>query len=244
MLSVRCAAPRALGARGFAKYTRKGIWARGDYGLYTMDDPRIFRPPPPRQYPYHKQRKWSKPYYCVRNSAAGPMGTALKLVVLYRKFDMAPAFYEVQRLLHDHLPGAQILAEAVDPQTGDQCLLRILRLNDGSPGRELWMPGEDDKARLRMAEEKVVKMKQALVACEQQVLRSDTVKVSEKRALEEEVKEAERSVAKSLEVLVQDVAEIFQKDLEAVVKAATDNFACRYGEPLFALSGIESSAQE
>ena len=32
--------------------------------LYTMDDPRIFRPGLRRQYPYHKQLQWSKPYMC------------------------------------------------------------------------------------------------------------------------------------------------------------------------------------
>ena len=47
------------------------------------------------------------------------------------------AFYEVQRLLHDHLPGAQILAEAVDPQTEDQRLGLVRERTRARRAREL-----------------------------------------------------------------------------------------------------------
>eukprot|EP00434_Breviolum_minutum_P035212 symbB.v1.2.031162.t1/scaffold3586.1/size53639/4 len=92
------------------KYVRKGIWARGDYGLYTTDDPRIFHPGLRRQYPYHKQRSWSPQYMCLRHSMAAPEGSGLKLAILYEKFLFAEVFYDLQRQLKLQLPGVQILA--------------------------------------------------------------------------------------------------------------------------------------
>mmetsp|Transcript_24071 Transcript_24071/g.45431 ORF Transcript_24071/g.45431 Transcript_24071/m.45431 type:complete len:219 (+) Transcript_24071:63-719(+) len=133
------------GSRGFAKYARKGIWARGDYGQYTMDDPRVFRHKMRRQYPYHKQRQWSKPYMCLQHSAAAPAGLAVKLAVVYRKFVFAPIFYALERDLKFHLPGTQILGEALDAI--EEPWLKIVRLNDS---RVLWQPSPDQKVLLKL----------------------------------------------------------------------------------------------
>ena len=78
-----------------------------------MDDPRIYKGSLWRQYPYHKQRSWSPQYMCLRHSAAAPWGSGLKLAVRYRKWAMAPAFYELQRALENAIPGVQILGEAL-----------------------------------------------------------------------------------------------------------------------------------
>eukprot|EP00435_Cladocopium_sp_Y103_P068928 s857_g32.t1 len=123
------------------KYARKGIWARGDFGLHSTDDPRIFRPGLRRQYPYHKQRSWSPQYMCLQHNSLAPVGHGVKLAILYGKFRFAEVFYEFQRQLKFHLPGAQILAEAKSEL--DVPYLKVLRLNDG---RTLWATQETDQA--------------------------------------------------------------------------------------------------
>mmetsp|Transcript_90588 Transcript_90588/g.290388 ORF Transcript_90588/g.290388 Transcript_90588/m.290388 type:complete len:228 (+) Transcript_90588:100-783(+) len=123
-----------VGARGIAKYKRVGIWARGSDGLYTMSDPRIFKPGMRRKYPYHKQRQWSKPYMCTEYMPAAPVGVAVKLAISYLGFANAAQYYKLRRLLQDALPGAQILGHAdVDLSTKDdeQAELLVMRLNDG-----------------------------------------------------------------------------------------------------------------
>eukprot|EP00930_Biecheleria_cincta_P096769 TRINITY_DN88566_c0_g1_i1.p1 TRINITY_DN88566_c0_g1~~TRINITY_DN88566_c0_g1_i1.p1 ORF type:complete len:192 (-),score=25.00 TRINITY_DN88566_c0_g1_i1:38-613(-) len=119
--------PALVAIRGIAKYTRKGIWARGEDGQYTMDDPRIFRHGVERKYPYHKMRRWSKPYMCLRSSAAAPVGLAVKLAISYREFTGAAAYYELRRALEAAIPGAQILGNAVDE---DNAGLKVTRVND------------------------------------------------------------------------------------------------------------------
>merc|ERR1719499_995777 len=113
----------------------------------TMDDPRIFRPPMARKYPYHKQRQWSKPYMCKEHGAPAPAGLAVRLAISYVPWDeqspMESNYYWLRRALQEALPGAQILGDA-DHNLKDshKVGLRVLRLNDG---RELlrMKPGED-----------------------------------------------------------------------------------------------------
>eukprot|EP00931_Biecheleriopsis_adriatica_P057550 TRINITY_DN34153_c0_g1_i1.p1 TRINITY_DN34153_c0_g1~~TRINITY_DN34153_c0_g1_i1.p1 ORF type:complete len:207 (-),score=35.36 TRINITY_DN34153_c0_g1_i1:54-611(-) len=121
------------GIRGIAKYTRKGIWARGEDGQYTMNDPRIFKHSVERKYPYYKQRQWSKPYMCVRHNAAAPTGMAIKLAISYVPFELAQAYYDLRGRLEAVLPGAKILGDATENLK--ECKLRVIRLNDG---RELF----------------------------------------------------------------------------------------------------------
>eukprot|EP00933_Yihiella_yeosuensis_P007346 TRINITY_DN112330_c0_g1_i1.p1 TRINITY_DN112330_c0_g1~~TRINITY_DN112330_c0_g1_i1.p1 ORF type:complete len:220 (-),score=28.42 TRINITY_DN112330_c0_g1_i1:108-767(-) len=119
--------------RGVAKYVRKGIWARGPDGQYTLDDPRIFKPGMNRKYPYHKERKFSKPYMCTRYSSAAPAGAAVKLAIEYPAWDGAADYYKLRRALEVALPGAQILGDAKTAGAvgEDKVNIRILRVNDG-----------------------------------------------------------------------------------------------------------------
>eukprot|EP00928_Gymnodinium_smaydae_P067680 TRINITY_DN5068_c0_g2_i2.p1 TRINITY_DN5068_c0_g2~~TRINITY_DN5068_c0_g2_i2.p1 ORF type:complete len:148 (-),score=21.83 TRINITY_DN5068_c0_g2_i2:72-455(-) len=65
--------------RSFAKYARYGLWTRGDAGMYTMDDPRIFdNKMPRRKYPYFKQSQKTKPYICKRFGLSAPEGSAVR----------------------------------------------------------------------------------------------------------------------------------------------------------------------
>ncbi|CAE8647739.1 unnamed protein product, partial [Polarella glacialis] len=82
-------------------------------------------------YPYHKERRWSKPYMCVRHNAVAPGGTAVRLSISYPLFDGAAAYYELRRALEAAIPGAQILGDAVDQDQLKDVTLRVLRLNDG-----------------------------------------------------------------------------------------------------------------
>jgi len=131
------------GARGIAKYARKGVWARGEDGEYTMDDLRIFTPGMRRKYPYHKVRVPSKPYMCARHSAPSPPGSAVKLAISYIPWSGADTFYRLKAALLDRLPGAQIIGNAnpnlremtMDPESPIPALragmaLRVMRLND------------------------------------------------------------------------------------------------------------------
>lgn len=187
------------------KYVRKGIWARGDFGLHSTDDPRIFRPGLRRQYPYHKQRNWSPQYMCLQHNSLAPAGHGVKLAIQYRKFLFAQAFYDFQRKLKFHLPGAQILADA---QSYDQVpYLKVLRLNDG---RTLWEP---DEATLKPVAEQIKKKEIDMIRLEgSSSFGTELLKLQGKR-----------------QELVEELSSLLAKDLPSIVKMAKDNFECRYG---------------
>merc|ERR1719469_1709425 len=97
----------------------------------TTDDPRIFRPPMARKYPYHKQRRWSKPYMCTEHMPLAPTGLALRLAISYIPWEGAEDYYRFRRALQEALPGAQILGDADPVLEASNLALRVLRLNDG-----------------------------------------------------------------------------------------------------------------
>merc|ERR1712046_154683 len=130
----------AGGTRGTAKYARVGFWGRGDYGLHRTDDPRIFKPPIRRKYPYFKQRSWSKPYICKSFSMAALEGSALRLAISYVPFEGAEVYYQLRRALESALPGAQIIGDGdvaseeqqkPENRKAQEIGLQVLTLNDG-----------------------------------------------------------------------------------------------------------------
>eukprot|EP00811_Abedinium_folium_P010993 NODE_20171_length_809_cov_9.162757.p1 GENE.NODE_20171_length_809_cov_9.162757~~NODE_20171_length_809_cov_9.162757.p1 ORF type:complete len:200 (-),score=35.59 NODE_20171_length_809_cov_9.162757:140-739(-) len=128
------------GIRGIKKYTRSNFLARGEDGLHTMNDPRIFKPGQPRKYPYHKIRRWSKPYMCTDFSNSAPHGAAVKLAISYVPYEGAEVYYKLRRALERALPGSQIIAGPLQHEDG--LSLEVTRVNDGrvllalKPGRD------------------------------------------------------------------------------------------------------------
>lgn len=196
--------------RRFAKYARKGIWARGpDYGQYTLDDPRIFRHQMRRQYPYHKQRQWSKPYMCLQHSKAAPEGMAVQLAIVYRSFDLAPAFYELSQNLKQRLPGVQILAEAVDDS--EEKWLRVVRLNDR---QLLWKPSLQDETSLEGG--KLSELRKEL---------------SNQRQGTDAYLAKQEEVRAEIDRQVEDLHNMLQNSLDSIVCKALDHFNNRYAAP-------------
>jgi len=103
--------PKLLGAvRGVHKHARDvGFMTRGEDGLHTTDDPRIYKVRAERKYPHYKQRRWSKPYLCTDFSYSAPRGSAVKLAIFYVPFEGAEVYYSLRRALEGALPGAQIM---------------------------------------------------------------------------------------------------------------------------------------
>ncbi|CAE7723444.1 ATG8B [Symbiodinium sp. CCMP2592] len=196
--------------RSFAKYARKGFWARGpDYGQYTLDDPRIFRHQMRRQYPYHKQRRWSKPYMCLQHSMAAPEGMAVQLAIVYRSFELAPALYELSRNLKQRLPGAQILAEAVDES--EEKWLRVVRLNDR---QLLWKPSPEEETLLQG--EKLLQLRKEL---------------SQQRQGTDAHREKQEAVREEIDRQVGDLQKMLNDSLDSIVGKALDHFKSRYAAP-------------
>eukprot|EP00927_Polykrikos_kofoidii_P004843 TRINITY_DN11913_c0_g1_i1.p1 TRINITY_DN11913_c0_g1~~TRINITY_DN11913_c0_g1_i1.p1 ORF type:complete len:229 (-),score=36.38 TRINITY_DN11913_c0_g1_i1:189-875(-) len=130
-----------FGARGIHKYIRFGFWGRGDDGLHSTSDTRVYKPPPARKYPYYKQRKWSRPYICKQHSPPAPLGSAVKLAISYPGFEGAAEFYKFRNGLQNALPGAQIYC---DTEMSTRAL-KVVRVNDG---RELLRLERDEVAEL------------------------------------------------------------------------------------------------
>eukprot|EP00929_Paragymnodinium_shiwhaense_P009321 TRINITY_DN11344_c0_g1_i1.p2 TRINITY_DN11344_c0_g1~~TRINITY_DN11344_c0_g1_i1.p2 ORF type:complete len:206 (-),score=35.09 TRINITY_DN11344_c0_g1_i1:73-690(-) len=172
-LSVRLAGGNPYrGVRFIQKFTRWGFWARGGKdGRHTMTDPRIFRPEMERKYPYHKMRRWSKPYMCLQHNAPAPLGAAVKLEIAYEPWTGSEAYMQLRRSLETALPGAQIVGNTDDAARGstDDALrrkgddkpqrrrlaLRVTRVSDGRGLLEL-TKGEEPQAFEAQVVEKLV----------------------------------------------------------------------------------------
>eukprot|EP00747_Dinoflagellata_sp_TGD_P212725 gnl/TRDRNA2_/TRDRNA2_85782_c0_seq1.p1 gnl/TRDRNA2_/TRDRNA2_85782_c0~~gnl/TRDRNA2_/TRDRNA2_85782_c0_seq1.p1 ORF type:complete len:240 (+),score=48.76 gnl/TRDRNA2_/TRDRNA2_85782_c0_seq1:64-783(+) len=157
------------------KYARQGFWGRGEHGRYTMDDPRIFKPPPRRKYPYFKQRQWSKPYICTNFSQTVPGGSAAQLVITYVPWSepspdrqgerswkgAVDVYYTLRNALQAVLPSAQIQGEpepdmfSSDPSDDEQAALRVIRVSDG---RTLLRLGKDEVARRANSDEEIERL--------------------------------------------------------------------------------------
>lgn len=119
------------GLRGVHKYARDvGFMTRGEDGLHTTDDPRIYKVRAERKYPHYKQRQWSKPYMCTDFSYSAPRGSAVKLAIFYVPFEGAEVYYSLRRALEGALPGAQIMGVTSDLEPNKGLIVR--RVCDGS----------------------------------------------------------------------------------------------------------------
>ena len=146
---------------------------------------------------------------CLQHSMAAPEGMAVQLAIVYRKFELAPALYELSRNLKQRLPGAQILAEAV--VESEEKWLRVVRLNDG---QLLWKPSLEDEALLEG--EKLLKLRGEL---------------SQQRQGTDAHREKQQAVRKEIDRQVGDLQTMLDKSLDSIVRKALDHFNSRYSAP-------------
>lgn len=150
-----------VGSRSIGKYARAGFWQRGEDGMHTMDDPRVFKPNRlRRKYPYYKQHQISKPYMCTRHFPLAPAGSAVKLAISFPGFYEEPTgdtnlsqnraqcaisidtYHRLREKLKEKLPGAQVFGHRKvknDQYALPDPTISVLRLSDGQD-MDQWPP--------------------------------------------------------------------------------------------------------